>query len=120
MHGSNSTRGDILPSKKPFVVARADFEKLYPVYQKMGLALVQTGDVLIVDTPPALTGMPSAERQQSDKHVAPPLGGGGSPSQSEDGGSRQRYPQGAGVPAPLGYYRLIRNGASEWKIEGVT
>ena len=93
----------------PYVVSLSDFEKLDPMYQKMALALVQTGKVLIVDTPPALTGMPSAERQQSGKHVAPPLGGGGSPSQNEDGGSRRRSPQEAGVPASLGNYRLIRN-----------
>ncbi len=33
----------------PYKINRSDFEKLYPVYQEMGLALVQTGKVIIVD-----------------------------------------------------------------------
>lgn len=76
MHGGNSHEG-LLTSAIPFVIARADFEKLYPVYQKMALALVQTGKVLIIDTiqPPVSSENPSfVSEQANNKPHLPPKG----------------------------------------------
>ena len=103
MHGSNFAGRDGLPSIQPFVIARADFEKLYPVYQRMALALVQTGKVLIIDYSPssnhpsplpALQGLPSAERESSyQEPTGSPFGG---------WGESHRYAGGAwGAAAPL-------------------
>jgi hypothetical protein len=44
--------------KIPYVITRSDFSKLYPVYQKMALALMQTGKVIIVDESEPVQVMP--------------------------------------------------------------
>lgn|SRR5208337_160101 len=142
MHGSNITRGDVLPSIQPLVIARADFEKLYPVYQKMALALAQTGDVLIVDTiqPSVSSENPSLlSEQANNKPHLPPEGAPiamsghalkrpwgclsiperaflGLPAMGAEGVS----PSGGGFAAPtLGYYTLIRTATpeNEWRVE---
>ncbi len=127
MHGSNITRGGILPSIQPFVIARADFEKLYPVYQKMALALVQTGKVLIVDySQPSTvsyacqpsTALPAkrdpsfvsgtCHKKPVGMLVHPRKGFFGLGLRGGVGGDPQR----GRLAAPsLGYYRLIRNTA---------
>lgn len=130
MHGSNSKRSGILPLRQPFVIARADFEKLYPVYQKMALALVQTGKVLIIDYSPsldpsalpALQGLPSAERDCSYREpTGSPFGGWGESPRCAGGawgaaaplhrrGVATATPPSNGLQAvALGNYRLIRN-----------
>jgi len=48
MQSGYSQNGTSTP-KIPYVITRSDFSKLYPVYQKMALALMQTGKVIIVD-----------------------------------------------------------------------
>ena len=129
---------------QPFVIARADFEKLYPVYQKMALALVQTGKVLIVDTiQPSVSSenLPLVSEQANNTPHLPPKGapskctkspipapGGSScatPERARDvamsAGAEGAVPhqRGAALPPPtLGYYRLIRNGTPEndWKV----
>jgi len=137
MHSSNSQQGDAPTSIQPFVIARADFEKLYPIYQKIALALVRTGKVLIVDYCQSLTH--SATCQPSTATSAPvtstapmpPSGGyricapspdhGGMVAQAGaegvphgaplagDGGSCWTPQRGGHQPASLGYFRLIRN-----------
>lgn len=131
MQNCYSQRDGPLPSMMPFVIARADFEKLYPIYQKMALALVKTGKVLIVDYYRSLTD--SAAYQQSTapvppsggyRHCAPSPDGGlvaqegaeGVPrgvSLEGDGGSFGTPQRGGHQPASLGYYRLIRNEQKE-------
>jgi hypothetical protein len=138
MHGGNSQQGGILPQSTPFVIARADFERLYPVFQKMALALVQTGKVRIVGAAQQSTES-YAYRQSTEP--APPSGGyrycaqspdhGGMVAQAgaegvpfrapldSDGGFIGTPPRDGHQPVSLGNYRLIRNEPSEWKIEGV-
>jgi hypothetical protein len=74
MQSGYSQNGTSTP-KIPYVIARADFEKLYPVYQKMALALVQTGKVLIVDTIqlPVSSENPSfvSEQANNEPHLPP-------------------------------------------------
>jgi hypothetical protein len=48
MQSDYSQKGILTPTI-PYVITRSDFEKLYPVYQKMALSLVQTGKVRIVN-----------------------------------------------------------------------
>src|SRR5512133_3046788 len=81
MHASNSLMGGILPSIKPYVIARADFENLLPVYKKMALALVQTGKVLIVGY-----SQPSTESSASVASTVP------SPHQGGIASSRRHQP----------------------------
>jgi len=145
MHGSNTKRGGILPSKEPFLIARADFEKLDPVYQKMALALVQTGKVIIVDDPqpstvssacqPSTAPMPLS---RGYRYCAPAPDHGGLVAQegvegvpqkgaSRDGVHFGATPDGGLImtpqrdghqPGSLGNYRLIRNETSEndWSV----
>jgi hypothetical protein len=142
MHTGNSHDGRLTPAI-PFVIARADFEKLYPVYQKMALALVQTGKVLIVDSiqPPVSSENPSLVSEQANNkpHLPPkgapsqctkspiPAPGGSScatPERARDvamsaGAEGETPTVGGGWPPPtLGYYRLIRNETPEndWKV----
>jgi hypothetical protein len=125
MHGSNTKRSGVLPSIQPLVIARSDFEKLYPVYQKMALALVQTGKVLIVeDTQPSTAPMPPSGGY---RNCAPSHSGGlvaqegaeGVPFRASldgDGGFRGTPQRDGHQPVSLGYYRLIRNGTLEKRI----
>ena len=92
---SGYPQNGISTPKIPYVITRSDFSKLYPVYQKMALALMQTGKVVIVeDIEPALQGMPTAERESSYQEPAgSPFGG---------WGASPRYAGGAwGAAAPL-------------------
>jgi hypothetical protein len=143
MQSGYSQNGTSTP-KIPYVITRSDFSKLYPVYQKMALALVQTGKVLIVDTiQPSVSSAnpPLLSEQANNKPHLPPKGvpsycmkspipvpGGSScatPERARDvalsAGAEGAVPHqwGAALPPPtLGYYRLIRNGTPEndWKV----
>jgi len=55
MQPSNTQNG-FLPAS-PFVIAMADFHKLLPVYQRMALALQQTGKIHIFDYPQSSTAL---------------------------------------------------------------
>lgn len=92
---SGYPQNGISTPKIPYVITWSDFSKLYPVYQKMALALMQTGKVIIVeDIEPALQGLPAAERESSSQEpTGSPFGG---------WGASPRYAGGAwGAAAPL-------------------
>jgi len=109
--------------KIPYVITRSDFSKLYPVYQKMALALMQTGKVIIVDeSAPEQELPPKGVPSHCMKSPMPAPGGSSSatPERARDvalsAGAEGACPHqwGAALPPPtLGYYRLIRNETSE-------
>ena len=132
-----SQNGIFTPSI-PYVIPLSDFLKLYPIFQKMARALVQTGKVLIVDdsqpstvssshpssTDPPRKRLPVAPLE-GRYHIRPPrrriscspefVDSHVTEARREDGGGGEP----AGL-APLGNFRLIRNGTTEEKIEGVS
>ena len=137
MQLGNSQNGILTPSI-PYVIPLSDFLKLYPIFQKMAQALVQTGKVRIVDDsqpstvsssqppstdPPrkclpvaALEGRYHIRPPRRRKSFLPEFGDSHvTQARREDGGGGEP----AGL-APLGNYRLIRNGTTEERIEGVS
>jgi len=128
---SGYAQKDIFTPKMPFVLARADFNKLYPVYQLMALALEKTGAVRIVDgvspSTDAAACVASTElpREAGDHHnttephstdraglAVRPAKGRWRWRKAEEGSASRPNPSGGHQPASLGYYRLIRNGTS--------
>jgi hypothetical protein len=123
----------ILPLTNPYVITRSDFLKLYPLYQKMALALQQTGKVRIVDDNQPSTvsyaSLPSTEPVPPSggcRYCAPSPAHGGLVAQegvegvphegaprdgvlrgaTPDGGSIRTPPRGGHQPASLGSYRI--------------
>jgi hypothetical protein len=127
MQSGYSQNGKSTPTF-PYLLTRSDFSKLYPAYQKMALALMQTGKVVIVDDDepsPALHGLaPKGLPSQCTKSPISAPGGPSSagPERARDvavsagGAGGPQPPSGAARRPALGYYRLIRNETpeSEW------
>lgn len=125
-----SQNGIFTPSI-PYVIPLSDFLKLYPIFQKMAHALVQTGKVRIVDdsqpstvsdsylpsTDPPRKRLPVAPLE-GRYHIRPPRRRiSCSPKFANNHVTQTRREAcGGGEPvglAPLGNYRLIRNEALE-------
>ncbi len=130
MNTGNITSGNI-PQIMPYAITLSDFLKLYPIFQKMAHALVQTGKVRIVDdsqpstvsdsylpsTDPPRKRLPVAPLE-GRYHIRPPRRRiSCSPKFANNHVTQTRREAcGGGEPvglAPLGNYRLIRNEALE-------
>ncbi len=133
------TQNGILVS--PFVIAKADFHQLFPVYQRMALALQQTGKIRIVDSaqpstePTSLSGgyrnggQQAASDHQNESARLPadvrpifPSGKGVSTSSRESdcgecvaivGCSLGTRSSAAGETAPLGSYKITHTGRQQ-------
>lgn len=127
MHSGHNPKDKLLPV--PFVIARADFNKLFPVYQLMALALEKTGKVRIVDGVSPSTDAAACQestelpreagdhRNPTEPHSTDRAGLAVRPAKGRwrrrravAGSASWPNPAGGHQPASLGYYRLIRNG----------
>lgn len=136
MHTSNFTI--------PYLIPRSDFLKFSAHYQRRALKHEQTGKIRIVDNiePYFLHAVASTEPvppSGGSRYCAPSPAHGGLVAQEGvegvpqkgaprdgvqfgatlEGGSIMTPQRDGHQPVSLGYYRLIRNEPSEWKIEGV-